>query len=100
MNRSGLLFKFKSIGVDGCVLSICGELLFDRKQRVVVDGAAGEGIPIVSGVRHGSMLGPFLFIIYTSEMFELVKNRLFVHADDSTLLAVVRKSQASRQGLR
>ena len=37
------------------------------------------------------MLGPLLFIIYTSEMFELVENRLFAYADDSTLLAVVRK---------
>ena len=37
------------------------------------------------------MLGPLLFILYTSEMFELVKNRLYACADDSTLLAVVRK---------
>ena len=37
------------------------------------------------------MLGPVLFILYTSEMLELVENRLFAHADDSTLLAVVRK---------
>ena len=39
----------------------------------------------------GSVLGPLLFILYTSEMFELVENRLFAYADDSTLLAVVRK---------
>ena len=37
------------------------------------------------------MLGPLLFILYTSEMFELVENRLNAYADDSTLLAVVRK---------
>ena len=37
------------------------------------------------------MLGPLLFIIYTTEMFELVENRLFVYADHSKLLAVVRK---------
>ena len=36
------------------------------------------------------MLGPLLFILYTSEMLELVENRLFAYADDSTLLAVVR----------
>ena len=34
---------------------------------------------------------PLLFILYTSEMFELVENRLYVYAYDSTLLAVVRK---------
>ena len=37
------------------------------------------------------MLGPLLCIIYTGEMFELVQNRPFDNADDSTLLAVVRK---------
>ena len=38
------------------------------------------------------MQGPLLFILYTSEMFELVENRLYAYADDSTLLAVVRKT--------
>ena len=37
------------------------------------------------------MLGPLLFILYTSEMFELVENRLYAYADDSSLLVVVRK---------
>ena len=34
------------------------------------------------------MLGPLLFILFTSEMFELAENRLFAYPDDSTLLAV------------
>ena len=50
-----------------------------------------EWIPIVSGVSQGSVLGPFPFILYTSEMLELVEKRLYTYADDSTLLAVVRK---------
>ena len=50
-----------------------------------------EWTPIISGVPQGSVLGPLLFILYTSEMFELVENRLYAYADDSTLLAVVRK---------
>ena len=57
----------------------------------MVVGATSEWIPIVSGVLQGSVLGCLLFILYTSEMFELVKNRLYAYADDSTLLAVVRK---------
>ena len=46
-------------------------------QRVMVDCATSEWIPIVSGVPHASALGPLLFILYTSEMFELVENRLY-----------------------
>ena len=57
-----------------------------RKQRVVVGGATREWVPIVSGVPQGNVLGPLLFILYTSEMFELLENRPYAYADDSTLL--------------
>ena len=62
MSHSGLLFKLKSIGLGGSVLSIGTEFLSDRKQRVLVDGAASEWIPIISGVPQGSVLGPLVFI--------------------------------------
>ena len=57
----------------------------------MVDGVTSEWIPIVSAVPQGSVLGPLLFILYTSEMFELVEDRLYAYGDDSTLLAVVFK---------
>ena len=50
MSHSGLLFKLKSIGVGGSVLSIRSGFLSDRRQRVVVDIAASEWIPIISGM--------------------------------------------------
>ena len=73
------------------MLSICTEFLSDRRQRVVVDGAASEWIPIISGLPQESVLGPLLFFLHSSEMFELVENRLFAYADDFTLLAVISK---------
>ena len=91
VSHSGLLFKLRYICADGSVLSICREFLSNRRKRVVVDGAASEWIPIVSGVRQGSVLGPLLFILYTSEMFELVENSIYSYADDFALLAVVHK---------
>ena len=59
--------------------------------RLVVDGATSEWILIVSGMPQVSVLGPLLFILYTSEIVELVEHRLYTYADDSTLLAIVRK---------
>ena len=45
----------------------------------MVDGATGQWIPIVSGLSHGSVLGPLMFILYTNERFELVENRLYAY---------------------
>ena len=58
----------------------------------MVGGATGEWIPIVSSVPQASVFCPLLFFLYTIEIFELVENSLCVYADDSILLAVVRKS--------
>ena len=91
MSNSGFLFKLESIGVCGSVVSICSEFHSNLKQRVVVDGATSKWIIIVLDVPQGSVLGHLLFIFYTSEMFELVENRLYACADDSTLIAVIRK---------
>ena len=63
MSHSGLLFKLTSIGVGGSLLSICTQFLLDSRQRVVVDGAVSEWIPIILGMPQGSVLGPFLFIL-------------------------------------
>ena len=85
VSHSGLLFKLKSIGVGRSVLSIFMEFLSNHRQRVIVDGVIRDWISIVSGVPQGSVLGPLLFILYTSEMFELVGNRLYAFADDSVM---------------
>ena len=66
------------------MLSICREFFSNRRKRAVVDGASSEWIPMVSGVLQECVLGPLLFILYTSEMFELVEKSLYTNADDST----------------
>ena len=38
---------------------------------------------------QGSVLGALLFLLYTSELFSILENKLIGYADDSTLIAVV-----------
>ena len=40
------------------------------------------------------MLGPLLFILHTSKIFELDENSLYAYAEDFTLLAVFRNPTA------
>ena len=38
---------------------------------------------------QGSILGPLLFLLYSSELFSILENKLIGYVDDSTLMAVV-----------
>ena len=38
---------------------------------------------------QGSVLGQLLLLLYTSELFSILENKLIGYADDSTLMAVV-----------
>ena len=57
----------------------------------MVDGCRSKLVNVVSGVPQGSVLGPLLFLLYTSELFPILENKLIGYADDSTLMAVVPK---------
>ena len=71
------------------MLSILTQFLSDRSQDVMVDGCRSKLVNVVSGVPQGSVLVPLLFLLYTSELFSVLENRLIGYADDSTLIAVV-----------
>ena len=55
----------------------------------MVDGCRSKLIEVVSGAPQWSVFGPLLFLLYTSELFSILKNKLIGYADDSTLMAVV-----------
>ena len=53
------------------------------------DGCRSKLVNVVSGVPQSSILGPLLFLQYTSELFSILENKLISYADDATLMAVV-----------
>ena len=55
----------------------------------MVDGCRSKLVDVVSGVPQGSVLDPLLFLLYTSELYSILENKLIGYADDSTLMAVV-----------
>ena len=55
----------------------------------MVDGCRSKLVNAVSKVPQGSVLGPLLFFLYTSQLFSILENKLVRYADDSTLITVV-----------
>ena len=55
----------------------------------MVDGCRSKLVNVVSGLPQESVLGPLLFLLYTSELFSILENELIGYADDSTLITVV-----------
>ena len=55
----------------------------------MVDCFRSKLVNAVSVVPQGSVLGPLLFLLYTSELFSSLENKLIGYAGDSTLIAVV-----------
>ena len=53
----------------------------------MVDGCRSKLVDVVSGVPQGSILGQLLFLLYTSELFSILENKLIGYADNSTLTA-------------
>ena len=58
-------------------------------NRVVVDGVKSEWLPVTSGVPHGSVLGPALFIIYINDIDANVSSSVLMFADDTKLCSSV-----------
>ena len=93
VNHKALIYKLQNIGIGGWILGLLIDFLTDRKQRVVVDGVFSDPKPILSGVPQGSVLGPLLFLVYTSDMAAGLENDLIGYADDHTLVADIRTPQ-------
>ena len=55
----------------------------------MVDGCRSKVVNVVSGMPQGSVLGTLLFLLYMSELFYILENKLVGYADDSTLMANV-----------
>ena len=85
VNHLGFLYNHCSVGTGGSVLSILTQFLSNRSQHVMVDGCRSKLINLVSGVPQESVLGPLLFLLYGSELFSILENKLIGNADDSSL---------------
>ena len=81
-NHQGILCSLCSVGIGDSVLSIQPQFLSNRSQNVMVDCCQSKLVDIVSGVPQGSVLSLLLFVLFTSELFSFLENKLIGYADD------------------
>ena len=87
--HDGLVFKLKSYGVEGELLSLLKNYLQSREQRVVLNGQTSGWRKINSGVPQGSVLGPLLFLIYINDLPDGIISMCKIFADDTSLFSKV-----------
>jgi hypothetical protein len=90
-----LIRKLHYYGVRGSALNLIKSYLHGRIQRVDVSGQRSPGSLVSMGVPQGSILGPFLFLIYINDLPYLVKTHhdIVLFADDTSLIFKVKRQQ-------
>ena len=75
-------------GINGTALKWFHSYLTDRTQLVSISGILGTSHSLSCGVPQGSVLGPILFTLYTSELADIIKPsgiNFHMYADDIQL---------------
>ena len=91
----GLLYKLSRIGCSDHVIKWFSSYLSNRRQCVILSGALSEWAPVYTGVPHGSILGPLLFLIFINDIVKNINYSIRLFADDTSLYIIVENPQTA-----
>jgi len=74
-------------GIRGPSLSWFKSYLYHRFQYTVINGEQSSLKCIITGVPQGSILGPWLYLLYVNDIFSIQNGtKCVLYADDTTLI--------------
>ena len=85
--HAGLLTKLQAYGISGQIFSLLKNYLSDRKQLVFVNSSCSDYLETTAGVPQGSVLGPFLFLIFINDIVDNLVSVARLFADDTSMSA-------------
>ena len=77
-----LLHKLEVYGIKDKLLMWFKNFLVGRQQCVVLNNIQSSWSIVTSGVPQGSVLGPLLFTIFVNDIPHIVRNDIYLFADD------------------
>ena len=89
----------KQNGISGNLLNVITDFLYQRKQRVVLNGQHSSWTNIEAGVPQGSILGPLFFLIYINDLSDGLTSNPKLFADDTSLFSVIHNINSTANDL-
>jgi hypothetical protein len=92
VNHEILLAKLEFYGFNGTAGKLIKTYLMDRQQRTVLNANITSGVSdlqnVKQGIPQGSILGPFLFLIYINDLPFITnkESKPILFADDTSIL--------------
>lgn len=96
--HEGLIFKLNRF-LPRSYVQLLSSYLSDRVFRVRVENEYSSLKDIKAGVPQGSILGPILYLIYTSDLPVMENVKVATFADDTSLMATGRNIEESTSKL-
>ena len=100
IDHSFLLQKLKKHGIRKN-LGWFESYLSERQQRVINNGELSESKSVTAGVPQGSVLGPFLFILFANDIgsFTGTGGQINCYADDAVIYTSAKTIEEAREKL-
>ena len=90
----GLLHKLKKYGINGNLHKWFESYVCNRRQRVINEGSRSTWMTTTAGVPQGSVLGPYLFLLYINDIVEKINTNIRLFADDTSLFTVIENQES------